>query len=132
MEALSQRAVRNSKNDGSKAMQQRGGARLGFGLAAFALIHLAGCACTDGFCKKDEPKPSSTVSQIAATWNPEVVHVPDVMHGGAPLTGLAGRIYLFGQELGTPTLGDGALVVDLFDLTKGPLDPKAAPLEEWR
>src|SRR2546425_341996 len=101
MEALSWRSVGDGPDDGPKAKEKRRGMWPGFCLVAFALVHLAGCSCMDGLCKKDEPKPTCTVCKIVATWNPEVAHAPDVVHGGAPVPGLVGRIYLFGQELST-------------------------------
>jgi hypothetical protein len=44
--------------------------------------------------------------------------------------GLAGRLYLFGSQVKRPLVGDGTLIVDLYDDT---CDPKPdRPLEEWR
>jgi hypothetical protein len=74
--------------------------------------------------------PSPAAYQVVATWYPEVVVTPDPAHGGAPVHGLAGRVYLFGPEISFPLAGDGTMVVDLFNDTP---DAKATvPLEEWR
>jgi hypothetical protein len=40
-------------------------------------------------------------------------------------------VYLFGPEIGFPVVGDGALVVDLYDETGTPERP-AVLREEWR
>jgi hypothetical protein len=65
-------------------------------------------------------------------WNPSVVFTPDPVHDGKANPGLAGRIYLFGPEIGCPMLGNGGLVVQLFDDTKPCAEKEAKPLEEWR
>ncbi len=64
-----------------------------------------------GFLKKKEPPV-----QIVSTWKPEVVFVPDPANQGRPNPGLAGRVYLFQQDLGTSATWDGKLEIDLFDL----------------
>jgi hypothetical protein len=69
---------------------------------------------------------------VVATWNPSVVFVPDSVHDGKLNPGLAGRIYMFGPEIGCPLLGNGCLAVQLFDVSKPGADPDAHPLEEWR
>ena len=43
------------------------------------------------------------------------VTTADVVHQGAQLSGLAGRVYLLGQDMATPTTGNGALHVELFN-----------------
>jgi len=64
-----------------------------------------------GFLKKKEPPV-----QIVSTWKPEVVFVADPANQGRPNPGLAGRVYLFQQDLGTSATWDGKLEIDLFDL----------------
>lgn len=69
--------------------------------------------------------------QIVSTWKNEVVHVADPVHGGSPTPGLAGRFYLFGEEVDTPIEAEGNLTVDLFDLSKGP-GTQPLLLENWQ
>ena len=69
--------------------------------------------------------------QLVSTWKNEVVHVADPVHGGAPIPGLAGRFYLFGEEVDTPIEAEGNLTVDLYDLTKGP-GGQPVLLENWQ
>ena len=77
--------------------------------------------------------PQSEVCQVEATWQPRVITTTDSAHSGAPLRGIAGRLYLFGPEVGYPLVGEGSLVVDLYDESQ----PRQAgmpvvPLDEWR
>jgi hypothetical protein len=66
-----------------------------------------------------------------ATWSHDVVTTPDPVHNGTPTPGLAGRLYLFGPEIGYPLVGDGSLSVDLYD--EGPKVNGGTPvlLEQW-
>lgn len=69
--------------------------------------------------------------QIVSTWKNEVLHVSDPVHGGTPAPGLAGRLYLFGEEVDTPIEAEGTLHIDLYDLSKGP-GSQAVLLENWQ
>jgi hypothetical protein len=80
----------------------------------------------------DDAMPHGPVSQIVATWNHQVVFVPDPVHGGNEEPGLAGRLYLFGPEISYPLIDEGSVVVDLFDDTKPAGEGQPVPLEEWR
>jgi hypothetical protein len=102
------------------------GALLGTGL---------GCIGTGPFVVHTDPEGGMPACQMVATWYPEVVTTPDPAHGGAPVHGLAGRVYLFGPEIGAPVAGNGALIVDLFDDSPAAQAKKSGtvlPLEEWR
>jgi len=79
-------------------------------------------------------RPTGAICQVAATWKNDVLFTPDPTHGGNPIPGLAGRLYLFGPEMGTPLIGDGTLIVDLFDEANPKKDDNGnpTPLEEWR
>jgi hypothetical protein len=56
---------------------------------------------------------------------------PDVVNNGAPLVGLAGRVYLFGQALGHPVAGNGMAIIELQDLTHANAQTKPRLLERW-
>src|SRR5205085_8747478 len=65
-----------------------------------------------------------------------LVETPDAANGGAPLRGLAGRMYLFGPDLPSgdvspPVSGDGKVTVDMYD--DRPMLVGGAPvaLERW-
>lgn len=72
------------------------------------------------------------VCQVAATWSNQIVYTPDPVHNGVPSPGFAGRLYLFGEPVGAPLVGDGSLVVDLYDETNAGPDRPAVHLEEWQ
>jgi hypothetical protein len=105
-------------------------------LIALWLIPLAfcpaGCITTGSFLLPGTTRPAADVRQVVVAWNPEVVFTPDPTHGGEPTPGVAGRLYLFGPEIDRPLVGDGCLVVDLFDNRPGAGGKDAVPLEEWR
>ena len=69
---------------------------------------------------------------MIATWNHEVVVTPDPAHNGAPTPGIAGRIYLFAQEVGIPLIGDGTVTVDLYDDSPKAAGKPPVLIEEWR
>ena len=101
--------------------------------APFALlVAIAGCVHLPK-TGSDEPMPHGAVCQITATWNHQVLFAPDPTHGGAPTPGLAGRLYLFGEEISYPLVEEGSLTVDLYDDTKPAANgQQPIPLEEWR
>lgn len=108
-----------------------------FGVAALLLALGSGCQhylarlCPFVAEQPDAP-PTGAVCKIVATWNHQVVYTPDPANAGAPTPGLAGRVYLFDQNISFPLAGDGTLVVDLYD---GRLDAnggKPVLLEQWR
>jgi hypothetical protein len=93
------------------------------------LLALPGCVTTSSFVDM-MPGQQAQVYKVAVAWNPEVVFTPDPVHGGEPVPGIAGRVYLFGEDIKEPIPGDGGVVVQLYDSrTK---DKDARPLEEWR
>jgi hypothetical protein len=101
------------------------------GLAAAlvsALLFAPGCAVTDGFTVKDGPPKCSQPCQVVTTWITKVQYAPDTVHNGAPMPGIVGRVYLFGETIDFPQVGDGGLVVELYDDTAGPAEK---PLEQW-
>jgi len=108
-------------------------ARLVSPLLVVAALCGAGCIGADKI--KNRFKAISTAAppaQAVAAWNNKLVYAPDPLRGGAAVPYLMGRLYLFGPEVGAPLVGDGSLVVDLYDLT--PRGPNSEPvmLQEQR
>jgi hypothetical protein len=97
----------------------------------FAAFGLTGCVLTEGFHRPKEEMPAGSVYQVHATWESRVMVTQDVLNQGAPLAGVAGRMYLFGQELGAPVIGDGIAIVDLQDVTPETAQGKPKLLERW-
>jgi hypothetical protein len=86
---------------------------------ALVLAVSAGCVSTDWQLFRSEPAPGEGVCQVVATWQNSVLFTPDPANQGKMSPGLAGRMYLFGPEISFPLVGDGSLLVGLFDETKG-------------
>jgi hypothetical protein len=84
--------------------------------AIVALLPLTGCELleTNEECST-KPPPPSKVCQIVATWQNHVEFSPDPTKNGQQGPVLAGRLYLFGQEIGFPVMGDGTISVALYD-----------------
>jgi hypothetical protein len=102
-------------------------------LVVLAALCGAGCIGADKIKNPFKPAADSIQpAQAVAAWNNKVVYAPDPLRGGAAVPYLMGRLYLFGPEVGAPLVGDGSLVVDLYDLT--PRGPGSEPvmLQEQR
>ncbi len=94
---------------------------------------VTGCVALDGFISVTDEAPTGVPCQVMATWNREVLFVPDPAHMGQPGPGIAGRVYLFGEKVGYPMAAEGNLVVDLYnDAAPAPQGSMPVPLEEWR
>src|SRR5207248_1559588 len=76
-------------------------------LGALAVLFplLAGCVTLDSFCG-DAP-PRGIPCQLVVTWHNQVAFTANTAAGGAPMPGLAGRLYLFGTNVDYPLAGDG-------------------------
>jgi hypothetical protein len=98
-------------------------------LAVCWLLAGTGCVDMEMLLRRDVGAPPPAC-QVVATWCSDVVQTPDPANGGRPVRGIAGRVYLFGSEISNPLVGDGGMVVDLYDVTAGPRPD--TPLEEWR
>src|SRR5262249_45112984 len=86
--------------------------------------------------KKSQSAPH--VCQMVVRWHNEVVQTPNSVKGGELTPVLVGRIYLFGDTLGVPLEGDGAVGVELFDPsqivppgTEGTPEGGPRRLERW-
>jgi hypothetical protein len=101
------------------------------GLALLAFSS-AGCVTMDPISSLTKVAVSKPACQVVVTWFPEVVFTPDPAHKGEPAPGLAGRVYLFGPEIGAPLVGDGSIVVDLYEDAPAAKARPPVPLEEWR
>jgi hypothetical protein len=90
---------------------RRGVFRLGVFLA---LTLSAGCVGLHGFKHCEDRPATGPVCAIAARWENRIMTTQDIVNGGAPYVGLAGRVYLFGPK-DCLVEGDGTLIVDLYD-----------------
>jgi hypothetical protein len=101
-------------------------------LSGLLFLTLTGCPATESFVSTGDKPPTGDVCQVVATWNNQVVTTNDPANGGAPIKGIAGRMYLFGTAGDFPKAGDGCAVIDLYDDSH--ITPAQPPvlLEEWR
>src|SRR5262245_7507745 len=103
---------------------------MSLGLAA---LLAAGCVTTETSYRPKEPvpPPPGPAHQVHVAWEGRIMKTPDVANQGVELTGIAGRMYLFGADLGHPTPGDGSVVVELYNPEQ--IDAKGKPqlMERW-
>jgi hypothetical protein len=122
-----------SAQSGARRAKAKGKSLSALCALRFALcVFLTGCTGTGSFLQwSEQPKPYGEPCRVVAAWNPAVVYTPDPVHDGTPNPGLAGRIYLFGPEIGCPMLGNGSLGISLFEDGPCGLGNSTTPLEEW-
>jgi hypothetical protein len=104
--------------------------RLGALIVALVLL-ATGCVTTQPWTSSNETAPA--VCQVHGFWDGRIQETQDIVNGGQPLRGLAGRVYLFGPQFGVPVKGgDGTIAVDLYDVSN--TQPGAQPkrLERWQ
>ena len=99
--------------------------------ALLPLVALAGgCVTLDCLRPADEPPPPGVPCRVVAWWQPHVVFTPDSARQGVSAPGLAGRLYLFGPTIDFPQVGDGGVLVELYDDAVNP--PTGKLLEQWQ
>lgn len=91
----------------------------------------AGCISPPALKSQPEPPVPSPVQQVHATWENFIFEVPDSVNNGAPLKGVAGRVYLFGADVGFPLRVRGEMTVDLSDATAVANGGVPVMLERW-
>jgi hypothetical protein len=90
----------------------------------------AGCVGMNAFIAPDQA-PAGVPHQIAATWEKRVMWTPDTVHNGRQIPTLAGRLYLFGEEVGFPLVAEGAVEVDLYDDRPAAQGAPSVLVERW-
>jgi hypothetical protein len=77
------------------------------------------------------PAKPGQAARLTAAWNNKVIYAPDPTHGGEPVPGLMGKLWLFGPEIGAPLTPDGEIFVGAWD--NGPTLDGGQPvlLEVW-
>src|SRR5437867_11762780 len=99
-------------------------------LAPFLVLLLPGCVTTQSWFAQSEAAPA--ISQVAMNWEGRILVTQDSVNGGRPLPGLAGRLYLFGTDMGIPQKGDGIVAVDLYDVSNNQPGVQPKHLERWQ
>src|SRR5262245_26790524 len=78
---------------------------------------LSGCVALPEWTTHRETVPSGVVHEVHSDWEPRIVVTRDTESNGAPLQGLAGRVYLFDAGF-HPIRGEGALDFVVYDISK--------------
>lgn len=103
----------------------------GWSLLALAAALLPGCVATDSVLVPGFADKAPAPCQVTVAWQNQVIFTPDPANGGRPIPGLAGRLYIFDKNVGTPLAADGALVIDLVGLLPERADNQPVHLERW-
>jgi hypothetical protein len=91
-----------------------------------------GCVTNQPWVTNHETAPPA-ICQVHSFWDGSVQETQDVVNGGRPLRGLAGRVYIFSSELKPAEKGgDGTITVDLYDITNPQPGAQPKPLERWQ
>jgi len=96
--------------------------------AAPWIAFAVGCVSLD--VTKVRDIPTGVPVQAAATWQTYVLFAADPTHEGASTPGLAGRLFLFGQQADMPIIASGKAQVRLYSDEPGAATSDA-PLEIW-
>jgi hypothetical protein len=116
----------------SVAGKRKCDSRLGRGLIMMLVLAGPGCIATQPWISNSEPSTPMGICQVHAFWDGQVRVTPDVVNGGRPLPGLAGRLYLMGPEFGKTEKGDGSVTVDLYDISNPQPGTQRRHLERWQ
>lgn len=108
--------------------------------SAKSILGVAACLCASAGCvitesaqrPPQETAPTGSAAQVLATWENKVIMTPDIVHGGAPMPGLACRMYLL-EPSGRPIQGEGSIMVDLREAPTPGTDSQTQPklIERW-
>jgi hypothetical protein len=91
----------------------------------------AGCVTFDSKTGSAAKPGTGVVHQIHPMWEARIVTTSDTVNQGAPLMGLAGRVYLYGADMSTSLRGQGRITVDLFDPQQPGTDGQPKLLQRW-
>ena len=105
--------------------EYRGEGRHWLALAPLLLTLACGCASSQGpqgshttglpaVIPGLTETPAPAVTTVAVMWSPRVITGVDPAHNGAPMAGLAGRVWLFSSDFKENPIADGKLVVELW------------------
>jgi hypothetical protein len=77
------------------------------------------------------PAKPGQAARLTAAWNNKVLYAPDPTHGGEPVPGLMGKLWIFGPEIGAPLTLDGEIFVGAWDNTPTLNGGEPILLEVW-
>lgn len=101
-------------------------------LVAFAPLLLCSIGCVNTLWSTNRPAALNShgpsAAQVHTIWESRVLVTRDSVNNGAPLAGLAGRLYLFGPEIGRGLDVAGEVRVELYEIVAG---EKPRLQEKW-
>lgn len=98
---------------------------------ALVLFMMAGCRSVETTpAKVPEPGPAP-VHHAVTTWGNQIVTTSDVVHQGAALPGVAGRLYLLGEDQVHLVKGNGKVIVDLYENGQANSSGQPKMLARW-
>lgn len=100
-------------------------------VAPLALLAFCGCVLPHNFVLHGDGPAAGVPQQVVVAWSNRVTYVPDPSKGGAANPGIAGMVYLFGAVADVPMIGDGSLIVDLYDDTPVGGKANSVMIERW-
>jgi hypothetical protein len=110
-------------------LKRRADAWLGMGLL-IVLVCAPGCTLDQYWIGATDGTPGpGHPCEVATAWLNRVQYAPDTVHDGVPVPGLVCRLYMFDKTEKFPVLGDGSVLITLYDDTHG---PAKQPLEQWQ
>lgn len=99
-------------------------------LAGLALMPLGCFNLGKHYAKTETAKPAPK-GRLVSTWDKRIVYAPDAFRGGAIIPGIVGRVYLFGADMAVPYIGDGGLLIDLWDSSPRGSDSAPKQIEHF-
>jgi hypothetical protein len=70
-------------------------------------------------------------ARLTASWNNKVIYAPDPVHGGNPVPGLMGKLWVFGPDESVPLSLDGEIFVGAWDNSAVANGGEPVLLEVW-
>lgn len=70
-------------------------------------------------------------ARLTAAWQNKVIYAPDPTHGGNPVPGLMGKMWVFGPDEGVPLSLDGEIFVGAWDNSRTVHGGEPVLLEVW-
>ena len=70
-------------------------------------------------------------ARLTASWNNKVIYAPDPTHGGNPIPGLMGKLWVFGPDEAVPLSMDGEIFVGAWDNSQTANGGEPVLLEVW-
>ena len=81
------------------------------------------------FGRSAVPPPGAQARQVMVAWNNQILTTSDTQNGNRPIPGLAGRLYVFGEEVGRPLEAPGTATIVVYAVDKN--NKISPPLTNW-